>query len=83
MAASPSRPERNWHRPDQVAERLGVSSRTVRRWLAYGELPHIVLPGGRLIRVPSDALEAWLESRVVGTPKGGGRPGHLAARPKT
>jgi excisionase family DNA binding protein len=42
-----------------VAETLGVSTRTVLRWIGAGELSAVRLPGGRL-RVPQTALAAHL-----------------------
>jgi excisionase family DNA binding protein len=46
-----------------VAEEVGVSARTVLRWLDAGELPCLRLPGGA-IRIPHDAYLAWLEDRT-------------------
>lgn len=43
----------------QVAERLGVSVRTVKRWLEDGRLRHVRLPGGG-IRVAVAELEQVL-----------------------
>lgn len=43
----------------QVAEELGVSPRTVQRWVAHGDLEAVRLPGGR-IRVPLPALQRML-----------------------
>lgn len=49
---------------DEVAERLGVSSKTVRRELASGDLESVrVGPAGRLIRVPEKALAIYLATR--------------------
>jgi len=45
-------------RPSQVARVIGYSVRTVRRWMAAGELPSVVVQGYR--RCPSDALERYL-----------------------
>lgn len=47
----------------QVAEEVGVSARTVLRWLDAGELPCLRLPGGG-IRIPQVAYVEWLESRT-------------------
>lgn len=39
----------------QVAERLGLSLRTVRRWIADGSLPSVKIGGA--VRIPASALE--------------------------
>jgi excisionase family DNA binding protein len=57
-----------------VAERLGVSTETVLRWVRCGELPAFKLPGGA-IRFREDALDRWLAERA--TP----RQGVLTAEP--
>jgi excisionase family DNA binding protein len=46
----------------EAAAELGVSTATVRRWFAAGELSAVRLGGGRLarIRVPREALETFL-----------------------
>ena len=50
--------------PIQVAEILGVSLRTVRNWIAAGDLAHTRLGvGERLIRVREDDLMAFLDRR--------------------
>ena len=50
--------------PIQVAELLGVSLRTVRNWIATGDLAHTRLGAGkRLIRVREDDLMAFLDRR--------------------
>ena len=43
---------------DEMAERLGVCSRTIRRWIARNELPAHRL--GRSVRVAEDDLLAFL-----------------------
>jgi excisionase family DNA binding protein len=46
----------------QVAEDLGVSTRTVLRWIDRGDLPAVRLPGGRLRVSQADLagrLSAW------------------------
>ncbi len=48
-------------RPGQIAELLGVTERTVRRWIADGILPSVKLGGARLV------ARATLEQRL-GTP---------------
>ena len=51
---------------DQVAERLGVSTKQVRRLIASRELPHHRI--GRLIRITDADLTAFIRSRRVGQP---------------
>ena len=46
--------------PEQVAERLQVTERTVYGWLRRGKLPALKL--GRLWRIRPQDLEAFLES---------------------
>ncbi len=45
-------------RPRQIAEMLGVTERTVRRWIADGTLPSVRLGGARLV------ARATLEQRL-------------------
>ena len=55
----------------EVAARLSVSARTLRRWVAAGEFPPAttVLPGGHL-RWRLAAVDEWVASRDVAA--GGG-----------
>lgn len=46
---------------DQIAEILNESTKTTRRRIKSGELPHIRL--GRLVRVLPDDLERYIASR--------------------
>jgi excisionase family DNA binding protein len=48
-----------------VADTLGVSTRTVLRWIERGDLPAVRLPGGRL-RVSQTALAASLAGWALG-----------------
>jgi excisionase family DNA binding protein len=62
----------------EAAELLGVSPWTVRRWVASGKLPHIRLPGGRLLRFDRADLDRLVEAyRVV--PEARRRTGHHSA----
>ncbi len=45
-------------RPRQIAEVLGVTERTIRRWIADGTLPSVKLGGARLV------ARATLEQRL-------------------
>ncbi len=49
---------RTFLRPRQIAEMLGVTERTVRRWIADGTLPSVKLRGARLV------ARATLEQRL-------------------
>jgi excisionase family DNA binding protein len=51
-------PDLAFLRPRLVAELLGVTERTVRRWIADGTLPSVKVGGARLIA--RDALEQQL-----------------------
>ena len=54
---------------DQVAELLGVSSRTVRNWMdaAGMSFPRPISIGPRLKRWRRSEVQAWLETRMAGT----------------
>ena len=45
-----------WLTREQVAQRLGISTRTVDRMLESGDLPRKVV-SKRLVRIPASALE--------------------------
>ena len=45
-----------WLRIDEAAVAMGVSARTVRRWIAAG-MPHRRTPSG--VRIHSDTLQHW------------------------
>jgi excisionase family DNA binding protein len=60
MTTSPP-PTLTWSVPD-VAKRLGVHENTVRRLIARGELPSLLIGDRRFVR-PAD-VEAWLDQRV-------------------
>ncbi|MBZ2187039.1 MAG: helix-turn-helix domain-containing protein [Bryobacter sp.] len=59
----------------QVAQRLGVSKVTVRRWRWSGrECPPHIRVGTKLVKYPAAEFEAWLDAMrageiVAGTPK--------------
>ncbi len=46
----------------QVAERLGVSERTVRRFVSRGDLPAKRL-SDRVVRIDTTDLDRWLDTR--------------------
>lgn len=47
-----------------VAEDLGVSMRTVSRWIAAGELEALRLPGGGL-RIPQSGYDDWKRAHLA------------------
>ncbi len=53
-----------WLTLADVADELGVSLRTVARWVQTGELPALTLPGGRK-RIRKADYTAWLEQRMT------------------
>jgi excisionase family DNA binding protein len=54
--------ERLLLKADEVARRLALGRATVYLMMASGELP--TLRKGRAVRVPSRALEQWIENRT-------------------
>ena len=55
----PSRARTRYLSLQDIAEELGISDRTVRRWVASGRLP-AVRPSERVIRVKAEDLDAFL-----------------------
>jgi excisionase family DNA binding protein len=49
---------------EQAAERLHLSPRTIRRLIASGELPSVVVGDRRLVRVAD--LESFIDSKATG-----------------
>lgn len=49
-------------RPPEAAEELGISRALAYRWCSEGVIPSIRV--GRSVRVPADALRAWIEART-------------------
>jgi excisionase family DNA binding protein len=55
-------------RVSELAELLGVSKSSVRRWLSRGEGPaHTRTPGGTYIFHDPNALRQWINSLRAGT----------------
>ncbi len=49
---------------EEVAERLGLSVRTVERWRVTGEGPAFVRIGPRRVAYQEEAIEAWLAANT-------------------
>ena len=49
-------------RPDAVAQIVGVSTRTILRWAAAGEIPHIRI--GKVVRFRATDVETFIESHA-------------------
>jgi excisionase family DNA binding protein len=45
-----------------IAEQLGMSVSTIRKWVHYGFIPHIKL--GRAVRFREKDIETWIEERT-------------------
>jgi len=43
--------------PAEAGERLGISGRTIRRWVEAGHISGVILPSG-MYRVPESAVES-------------------------
>lgn len=52
-----------------AAERFGVTTRTVRHWIATGEITGYRLPGGRLIRVDMSEIEGKISPIPTSGPR--------------
>ena len=46
----------------EIAEQLGMSVSTIRKWVHYGFIPHVKL--GRAVRFREKDVEAWIEERT-------------------
>ena len=55
-------------RAEQVAQELGIARSKAYQMMASGELPVIRI--GTSVRVPADALKAWIEQNVQGNSEG-------------
>ena len=45
-----------------IAEQLGMSVSTIRKWVHYGFIPHVKL--GRAVRFREKDIEKWIEERT-------------------
>ena len=53
-------------RVTEVAQRLEVDERTIYRWIAKGQFPHVRLgPFGNVTRIPTQELARYLAERTV------------------
>jgi len=58
----PNHPVEFWLTREQVAQRLGISARTVDRMLERGELPRKLI-SKRLVRIPESALQSLTKEK--------------------
>jgi len=49
-------------RPNEAADALGVSSRTLRKWMRDDGLPFLRLEG--VVLIPCAGLERWMDERM-------------------
>ena len=60
-----SRVEKLMLRPSEAAEAIGLGRSTVYAMIASGDLPSVrVGAGGRAVRIPVDALRAWIAANL-------------------
>lgn len=51
----------------EAASRLGVSERTLERWVRAGTVPHVYLGEQEsILRFPAERLDAWWQRRCRG-----------------
>ncbi|MDA8314166.1 MAG: helix-turn-helix domain-containing protein [Actinomycetota bacterium] len=55
--------DKRWLTLRQAAERVGVSQRTVSRWVAEDSLPVVRL--GKVVRIDPGAMDRWLAEHTV------------------
>ena len=65
-------PDRLLLRGLEVAQMMGCSRALAYRLMQRGVLPVVRIPGGKTVRVPREALEAWIRKNTVS-----GSPGDL------
>lgn len=53
---------RRFLRPEEVADRIRVSMKTLRNWRSNGGGPPWTRIGGRLVRYPEEEFNAWARS---------------------
>jgi predicted DNA-binding transcriptional regulator AlpA len=52
-----------WMRPDEVADHIGISVKTLANWRVFGDGPDFVKVG-RLVRYEPSAVDAWQRAQV-------------------
>lgn len=62
----------------EAARRLGVTTRTLRRWVSAGTIPYYRTPGGHLRFSPAK-LEEWKRQSVAGSAAGGAKDDAVAS----
>jgi len=50
----------------EIAERLGVSVMTLRKWRIFGKGPTFLKLGPKAVRYPEGELSRWIETRQRG-----------------
>jgi len=68
-------------KPMEVAELLGLSRSKVFEMLASEELPAVRF--GRVVRVPREQLDQWIQSRTRWRPESNGLLGRIQAAVRT
>lgn len=56
VLTSKSQPPREYYRPHEFAKKLGVSVRTVRRWMEQGKIRYLAMPGNQF-RIPTAEIQ--------------------------
>lgn len=57
---------RNLLKENEVAERLGISLLTIRKWRVFGRGPRYRKLGGRAVRYHPDDIERWITEQPEG-----------------
>ncbi len=65
MSARPQLPRRRYLSIEQAADQLGVTPRSIRRWISDGTIPAARL-GRRIVRIAEDDLAAALRPIPTG-----------------
>ena len=50
-------------RPKEAEEALGISEKTLRKWMRDDGLPYLRVDG--VVLIPRDSLDAWMRERVA------------------
>lgn len=57
---------RNLLREKEVAERLGISLLTIRKWRVFGRGPRFRKLGGRAVRYDPADVDRWISEQIEG-----------------